>query len=178
MLSRISGPGDSGPGCWRLGTRPEPDSPGRGQLSPLSLRRFASSGLGDDTGSPSLAAAAARGRVAQLETALADARSRIAEVEEDVLALQFAASAPEEVADLLVTFHNPHLQVGCGLNVGGGRARRSRVCVCGRGGVAFVCGDGVERGAKPCEPCAGLGIRRQRPTGCPIHELWALLFHI
>jgi hypothetical protein len=33
-------------------------------------------------------------------------------MEEDVLALQFAANAPDEVADLPVAFQNPYLQVG------------------------------------------------------------------
>jgi hypothetical protein len=40
-------------------------------------------------------------------------------MEEDVLALQFAANAPDEVADVAVAFQNPHLQVGwCRLLLG------------------------------------------------------------
>lgn len=49
---------------------------------------------------------------AKLEVALAEARARVAAFEEEVLALQFAAGAPDGVAELPVTFRCAALQVG------------------------------------------------------------------
>lgn len=126
--------------AWRLGTKPAPDSPmhlhAQGAPSPLDLALTAAhSGSLGLTASHSSEGGGALGgkraadtaqqereRAAQLEASLADVRARITALEEDVLALEFAASAPEEVAELQVAFQNPHLQVrectaGCGLHV-------------------------------------------------------------
>jgi hypothetical protein len=48
----------------------------------------------------------------QLEVVLAEGRARVAAFEEEVLALEFAAGAPDGVAELPVTFSCAALQVG------------------------------------------------------------------
>jgi hypothetical protein len=72
---------------------------------------MASAHSGSMGGSPNAAEAERQlERAERLEVSLADVRGRIAALEEDVLALQFAADAPEEVADLPVRFQNSALQ--------------------------------------------------------------------
>ena len=79
---------------WLLGTRAAPDSP--------AARSMAGVGAGTDGGL----------RTASLEAQLFEARAALSAMEEDVVALQLAASAPREVAEVPVSFRSPNLQVG------------------------------------------------------------------
>lgn len=120
----MSGMGGDNADGWRLGTRAVPDSPhhpgARHALAALRAPRDSSLGGANSAASGSfggaatpLAAEGEPGRAGQLEAALSDVRARITSLEEDVLALEFAASAPDDMVDLPVTFQNQHLQVGC-----------------------------------------------------------------